>query len=393
MPFRILTLDGGGAWALIEVKTLIHMYGPSATGHDVLRQFDMVGANSGGSIVLGGLVENVTLATLLGYFQDQANRQKIFSPSKSWGDEALRAIAHIGPKYSAANKLPALESLMPNTGNTPLAQLANIPGGNGNVHLFIVGFDYDYNRATLFRSVEPPPPCLGVINSGNITLAEAIHASTNAPINYFDAPATFPEHPERYWDGGISGFNNPVLAAVAEAIALGQAPDNIAALSLGTGAVRLPPAAQSDPSSAFTAAWTASSLLTDLKKLAASILDDPPDSATFLAHLATRAGRAIPRPAVSRVVRMNPLIAPITAADGSYRAPGNMTPARFQYLCNIDMDAIQPQEITAIESYADLWLNDAAANQPIHWDGKNPASIFGPQTFSQARDAWDAISG
>ena len=48
MPFRVLSLDGGGAWALIEVRALMALYGEGATGHQVLKNFDLVDANSGG---------------------------------------------------------------------------------------------------------------------------------------------------------------------------------------------------------------------------------------------------------------------------------------------------------------------------------------------------------
>jgi hypothetical protein len=71
-------------------------------------------------------------------------------------------------------------------------------------------------------------------------LAEAVHPSTNAPVNYFDAPAQFPARPRRYWDGGIPGCNNPLQAAVTKALVLGQDPTDIAALSLGTATVALP---------------------------------------------------------------------------------------------------------------------------------------------------------
>ena len=54
MTYRILSLDGGGSWALIQVRALIDMYGGGTTGHQVLQDFDMVAANSGGSVVLGG---------------------------------------------------------------------------------------------------------------------------------------------------------------------------------------------------------------------------------------------------------------------------------------------------------------------------------------------------
>ena len=51
--FRILSLDGGGSWALIQVMALINLYGGDATGHQVLRDFDLVAANSGGRVMSG----------------------------------------------------------------------------------------------------------------------------------------------------------------------------------------------------------------------------------------------------------------------------------------------------------------------------------------------------
>ena len=62
--FRILSLDGGGALALIEVMTLIDLYGADTPGHEVLKEYDLIAATSGGSIVLGGLATNMTLQKL-----------------------------------------------------------------------------------------------------------------------------------------------------------------------------------------------------------------------------------------------------------------------------------------------------------------------------------------
>ena len=36
MPTRVLALDGGGSWAMIEVMTLMDLYGSDARGHEVL---------------------------------------------------------------------------------------------------------------------------------------------------------------------------------------------------------------------------------------------------------------------------------------------------------------------------------------------------------------------
>jgi len=123
-----------------------------------------------------------------------------------------------------------LQNALPTRGTLPLDRAAT---GLRPVHLLITGFDYDRNRATFFRSCAASGPTWGTGEPTGITLAEAIHASTNAPLNYFDAPATFPDRPGRYWDGAISGCNNPVLAAVTEAIVTGQNPVDLAVLSIG----------------------------------------------------------------------------------------------------------------------------------------------------------------
>ena len=135
--------------------------------------------------------------------------------------------------------------LLQDSGNLPLAQAAaRVAAAAPPPHLLIVAFDFDRERATFFRSAPIIGAALGTGERLPLTLAEAIHASTNAPLNYFDGPARFRNRPPplpqcdyRYWDGGITGFNNPVLAAVTEAIQLGAARSDIVALSLGTGKV------------------------------------------------------------------------------------------------------------------------------------------------------------
>lgn len=74
-PYRILSLDGGGSWALIQVKCLQRLFKPEATGHEVLRHFELVAASSGGSIVLAALVANLKLSEILILFEDQSKRQ------------------------------------------------------------------------------------------------------------------------------------------------------------------------------------------------------------------------------------------------------------------------------------------------------------------------------
>lgn len=411
MTYRILSLDGGGAWALIETRALISLYSENTTGHQVLSDFNLVAANSGGSLVLGGLVEDLSLGELLGYFEDQTKRKSIFSPSSSLGDKVLHDLTGLGPKYSAVNKLPALQRLLPQRGNRPLSQaVANIrrPGFNEDVRLLIVGFDYDRSRATFFRSAAASGPQWGQGAISAITLAEAIHASTNAPVNYFDAPALadvpgmFPDEHCRYWDGGVTGCNNPVLAAVTEAIVAGQRPGDIVALSLGTANVHLPWPTQADPrNSPYIQAIAAPGLVADLRKLATSILDDPPDAATFLAHVMTGGTTpGLPPGVQSRIVRMNPLISPI-GHPGAWTAPGAdpaagaagaaavpLTSAQFTYLVNLDMDAVEQPQVQAISHLADLWIAGHVVNQPIRMDGDTLMPELGASTFPGAAEAW-----
>ena len=389
MAFRVLSLDGGGVWAVIQVKALIALYGAGVRGNAVLSEFDLVAGTSGGSIVLGGLVEDVTLGDLLNYFSDEQNRRHIFSPTPMWFDRALSDVLHAGPKYSAEAKLPAFERLMPKRGVKPLPQAAaGIKGAaGGDVHLLITAFDYDRNIARFFRSAEASSDDWGTGSAAAATLAEAIHASTNAPVNFFDAPAGFSGG--RYWDGAITGCNNPVLAAVTEAIVLGHAPTEVAALSIGTSSPALvgPPR---DDASPFYQARPKQGLLNDLAKLASSVTDEPPDIATFLAHVMTGGRAGVAAPAVSRIVRMNPLRSPVPDGAG-WKAPGGMTPAQFGLFNNIAMDVLDPHQFAYITEYADYWLAGQAPNQPIRMNSDTLANELGYGTFAEAKAAWRAI--
>ena len=392
MAYRILTLDGGGAWAIIEVRTLIDLYGAATTGRQLLAQFDLVAANSGGSLVLAGLVEDLTLAQILSLFETEANRRLIFSPTTSLPDRELQALVGVGAKYSAVAKLPALERLLPRTGNTPLhGIIPGVFGPDGNpVHLLIIAFDYNRNTAAFLRSAPAGMAAFGNGAPTNLTLAGAVHASTNAPVNYFDAPADLPGSTDRYWDGGLTGNNNPALAAAVEAVTLGHDPGSLRLLSLGTASVRLPLADPGAPASPFFSPRPVSSLAHDLAKVASTILDDPPDFATFVVHAMTGGGAGLPPDVASRIVRMNPLIAPALVA-GQWSAPPGWTAAQFQYLCGIDMDAVAQNEVSYIDDWCSLWLAGQSRNQPIRMDGTTFEVEVGYGTYGEARTAWRTL--
>jgi len=400
VAYHILSLDGGGSWALIEIKALIKVYGPEIRGNEVLSQFDLVAANSGGSIVLGCLVENKTLAECLSFFKDQKQREAVFSATRSI---FLRLLKRSGltPKYDASQKLAALEAALPRTGKSRLngitAQIRSQRSGEP-VHLLITSFDFDSDRAAFFRSAHVSRAGWGTGAAASVTVAEAIHASTNAPVKYFDAPAAFPTGTKRYWDGAVSGCNNPVMAAVTEAVGKGVDPKQVIALSIGTANVVLPRRGPHDPPSPFFATPSKVSLLGGIEKIAESVLDDPPDVASFLAHVMTGSGTGVEsefpdgKTIDSRVVRMNPLISPVKKQDGQWHLPGDLSQTQFDFLAGLDLDAIQEHEVDAIERYAELWLRDEAPNQPVRLDGATLKTEIGQGLFTEAFAAWKALN-
>ncbi len=392
MGYRILSMDGGGSWALIEIRALIELYGETTAGHRVLQDFDMVVGNSGGAMIIGGLLEDLPLKTLLGYYEDEAMRRRLFSPTAKWYDRLLSGIFGIGPKYSTEDKFVAIKQLLPTAGGLSLQQAAKGRGrGGADLHVLIIGFDYDANRSAFFRSAPTVGPQWGHGAQASATLAEAIHASTNAPVNYFDGPAVLPSG-GRYWDGAIAGCNNPVLAGVTEAIGRGNDPLDVVALSIGTGTVALPARDPADPrNSPFVQPTSGSGLLADIRRVATSIMDDPPDVATFLAYVMTGKGNAIKAPAVtSRIVRVNPQISP-AGVPGAWGPPGPLDTQEFIDMVTLDADAIDQYQVDKIIAYTRLWIAGDVPNQAIREDNLTLAVELGHDQFKEAVSAWQAL--
>ncbi|WP_263350353.1 patatin-like phospholipase family protein [Acidicapsa acidisoli] len=385
--YRILTLDGGGAWALIEVMALIDLYSADTTGHQVLGDFDMVAANSGGSIVLGGLVEDLSLQTMLDFFLSQDKRQSIF----------VRKSLHLPSmeKYVTTGKLAGLRAAFPKRCDVPLNKVAqDIPGHSGKpVHLLIAGFNYDRNRGEFFRSAPATRDGFGIGVPSTATLAECIHASSNAPIRYFDRPAELPTQPgSHYWDGAISGSNNPILIAVTEALVLGQPGLGLAALSIGTGGTFLPMAPENAAPEPYYLTVHESCLTTDLEKIAGAILDDPPDVASFVAHVMSGGPPAgAVAPVDSSIVRLNPMIAPVVNEDDEFVLPHGMDAESFENLVKLDMDAVEQDQVDEIVNFARLWLKGSISNQPVR-AAADLTPVIGQGKYAQGKDAWNKLA-
>jgi len=387
MVHRVLSLDGGGAWAMLQAIALKDLFG-DIPGHQILAKFDLAVANSGGSIVLGGLAENMTPSQIINLFNEETNREAIFVPVSTL--ERLLSHIPIFPKYSTAGKLKGLARLFGTTGAQYLSDFRGagwVQSPNGlDVKILIVALDYDSMRARFFRSYNTPHGA----TADNVPLVEAVHASSDAPVEFFDAPTQWSA--QRYWDGAMAGLNNPLLAGIIDLMSDGVRATDIVALSLGTGTIKLAPSTvvpMAPPE--LTQPPTRPSALGDLKKVAGCITDDPPDMATFSAHVILASAAGADPTQVGRVVRLSPVVRPVLNG-GAWVVPPGLSPDQFQALTQLGMDAVQQPQVDLITALGTSWLADGARNQPIRMNSDDLSSSLGEDEYSAAKMRWAVLS-
>ena len=417
-PYHILSLDGGGSWALLQVRCLQRLFPEAKTGHQILRHFDLVAANSGGAIVLAGLVSDMPLPQILQLFETESIRRSIFAPTTSWFwrivHEAAR-LTHLkalqaGPHYNTPQKLQALKACLP----IEVADLCleDVPGhiratqGRGP-QVLIPSFDYNRQRSTFFRSNSSSAgdsdglaarlghSALPSQSRKSVGLLEAVHASSTAPINFFDAPAQVDIHeqPNYLWDGGVAGYNNPVLAAVTEALANGVAAAAIRVLSIGTGATVRPVLRKNEacvpPCLAIEAA-AKSGFFADIRKVASAIAGAPPDAASYMAFVALNPGFAHPNFENRNFVRANPSLQPFWNGvkwQGPACFPNFKEVAR---MVELELDAVASSDVDLVKQIAKSWLADELPNQPIR-ASNTLQCLVGQDRFSQVETQFRAV--
>ena len=403
--YRVLSLDGGGSWATIQVAALSRLYSPDTRGHEVLKDFHHVAANSGGSIVLAGLLLNASLRELQEMFGDIAVREALFTPLSSFeGGVIFSAIRRcVGfPRFYTAKKRDELNRLF-----THLMQVNHIDslelnalasGIRDDFHFTIVSYDYRRDRAKYFRSNTNSAAGSGSAAASTANLVDAVHAASTAPVQFFDRPAESPNpslQGELFWDGAITGQNNPIVAGVIETLASGAAREDVVVLSLGTGNNSIPPSLAKNPPWALTD--RVSQLKEDVKKLAKAVVGDPPDHASFVAHMLL--SRTLPLAGDSRpftnspIVRMNPLIAPMPNPDGNPNGwiwPLGLRTPEQQKIIDLDMAAVTHSDFAMVEQLTVDWIAGRIRNQPIRM-GSDLACDMGDETFSNAMARWNQI--
>jgi hypothetical protein len=394
--FRILSLDGGGTWALMQAKALMDIY-PGRSGHQILQDFDIVAGTSGGSVVAAGLIDDMMPAEILGLFMTRSVRQQLFHALPFY--KRLLRVIGVGPQFETASKFRCLTDAFHGRASEALGQLDIRNRKGKRIQFLFPAYDYDRDRAVFFRSNGDSPAANFPKSPVALSTIDAVHASSTAPVQFFDEPADFGK--KRYWDGAVTGLNNPMLVAVAEAIAAGVPRERIGVLSVGTGSTFLPYAGAA-ASPELLQPRPDTGLLVGLKKLASSIVADPPDTDTFLSHLML--GGAVPatpaefgRP--TPVVRLNPVVRP-NVGDGVWARPAGFSAQEFARLAALDIAVIDDDDVDLICRFCDGWMAGGWINQPVRHGsdldaGGSPNAQFceiGYSTYAEGKHAWLALS-
>ncbi|MCX2575572.1 patatin-like phospholipase family protein [Pedobacter sandarakinus] len=413
--YRILSLDGGGSWAIMQVKCLRKLFAetfnlPDPTGHEVLSHFDLVAANSGGSLVAAAMAENLRLSEIERIFEDEKLRSKVFSKLGFWEKSILASAARIfkiGAKYATKRKHKALKEILP---GIAIIDLMDVPAhvavaGKIKTQFLIIGYDYYRNRAEMFRTdcdslastsvierkLANLPQQAATQSDCLVSLVDAIHASSTAPVNYFNEPAMFKVNNKMkyYWDGGVTGNNNPVLTAITEMLCNKDQYqiDEVQVLSIGTGTVSQLQHDEPIPVQypELRAKYEEPGLIKDIQKMGTSILNDPPDTAAFIAYMILNPTMtAKPK----NFIRMNPVLRPILIKDGHAKRwdlPAGISKEEFVALNALDMDAVEDREVALIKKMCANWLNNSGIpNQAIRSDASMNC-LIGHADFNTAK--------
>ena len=389
--YRILSLDGYGAWSLLQVRALQELYGVDTRGREILSRFDLVAAHASGSIVAAALAADWPLSKILSLFLDEAARKTVITPSVP-GRPASVSGFNTASRLTPGRRYEALVALLHPIGNLPLTELPETiqPQGLSPVHFLFVGFDSSEHRLALHRS-DATSAARSLADRSDLRVVEAVCASGLLSSD----PSEGPRRSER----ALCSLANPVMAAVTEALANGRPRDQIEILSLGTGNVCLPVSSGPEEEAPLYRVPVEVGSGFDGRSRAVALPDDAPDSSLFMAHVAL--GQPLPTVRASMpfesgsVVRMNAMIEPLSDGRGGVRvpdlsnavyAPGLSSEAVFAGLVGMGAGGVEQQQVALIRTLAESWLCDRIHNQPIR-GGASQCEV-GHRWFSAAKQAW-----
>ena len=394
--YNILSLDGGGSWAILQLLTLKEKYG-NENGHEILNHFDFVIANSGGSIILAALSENWSISKALSLFDDGNMRKAIFSRNsfkeRFFPVDYIRLVSSFGPKYSTKRKGEAFRRLFPKIDKLQMSELPEFIGKK-SLRLAVSTYDAINNRAKFFRSYKISEN----ENFDSVRLTQAIHGSSNAPVQYFDFPARFKAKQSgifyELWDGALGGINNPVVAGIIETFKLGIDLNEIKVVSLGNGNKLM---SVEDKERFYQVKQI--TIKERMKKLflwrlkfqldyfkltvlnqAKTILYEPPDWANYVAMMfLIKSKEDVLK---DRFIRLSPMI----HIDKNAQVD---TVELLKKLYQLDMDLTSDTDITLIKECFEYWKSGKIKNQPISFEVTRNNDMICKEGFEYFQDAID----
>lgn len=170
MPFRILSLDGGGIRGIVAAKILANI--ENLINQPLKEYFDLIVGTSTGSIVAAAIATGRSSEEIVDFFK---NKGSIIFPYQSlFSLKRIPLLLKYGisaPKYSDKNLIQVLQEAF---GNTRLFDIGTSP------RLLVVSYDTIERNPIIFKSWRPDKPY------GNVPLWEVCVSSASAPT-YFPA--------------------------------------------------------------------------------------------------------------------------------------------------------------------------------------------------------------
>ncbi len=170
MPFRILSLDGGGVRGIVAAKMLAKI--EKQINQPLNEYFDLIVGTSTGSIVAAAIATGRSSKEIVEFFQ---NKSSIIFPYESlFSIKRIPVILKYGisaPKFSDKGLIQVLQGVF---GETRLFDIGTSP------RLLIVSYDTIERNPIIFKSWRPDKAY------GNVPLWEVCVSSASAPT-YFPA--------------------------------------------------------------------------------------------------------------------------------------------------------------------------------------------------------------
>ena len=259
MPFRILSLDGGGIRGLVSAYMLLEIEKKLKENSlpPVREYFDMIAGTSTGSILAAGIALGYSMEELIEIYTEQG--LKIFPYQNLLDMGRLKMLFKYGisaPKFSNEGLINILSTerkfKKPDDSYITMKELGTSTITKDGEEekkpiVLILAFDTMYRNTTFFTNYHMESEGNRWYN--NIPVWEICVASASAPTFF---PAYELKHREEnkdkgiqedwsfpHVDGGVTA-NNPSLCAIARAIQLKHKLEDISVLSVGTGQNKKP---------------------------------------------------------------------------------------------------------------------------------------------------------